>query len=323
MQELHPGDKLTTLFYNVENLFDTINNPLTRDDDFTPYSEKRWDTERYFDKQSKLSKVIAASDKKLPAFIGLAEVENKRVLEDLINTRRLKNAGYGIVHEQSPDTRGIDVGFLYKKSVFAVDHYEAITVSFPFDRTLTTRDILYVKGFTAADERIHFFVNHWSSRREGKEETEPKRLQAATTLRNKIDLIYKEDKNAKIIVMGDFNDYPFEKSIVNVLRSTYEWPQPEDGLYNLVAEKEEIGGGTHNYRGDWGFLDQMMVSPSVIATDSGLSTDRDGVRVLKEEWMLFFHKRYREYKPNKTYVGRKYAGGYSDHLPLVLKLKIK
>ena len=322
MTELNKGDELSLLFYNVENLFDTLDNPLTNDDEFTPHDRKKWDTERYFQKQTNLSKVITASGDDLPAFIGLAEVENKRVLEDLINTHSLKRANYGIAHEESPDARGIDVAFLYQKDVFSVNHYKPITINFDFDYSITTRDILYVNGNLSTGEELHFFVNHWSSRREGQLETEPKRITAAKRLREEIDLILDKNESAKIIVMGDFNDYPTNKSIVEVLKATDQWPQPKGGFYNLVAEKEEIGDGTHNYRGDWGFLDQIMVSPSVILNE-GLTTHRDAVKVLKEDWMLFYHKRFREYKPNKTYVGNKHVGGYSDHLPLVMSMRIK
>jgi len=322
MKKLEKGDELHLLFYNVENLFDTLDNPLTEDDDFTPHSRKRWDTKRYLQKLNNLSKVIVAADHKLPAFVGLAEVENELVLNDLINTHSLQKGNYGIVHEESPDIRGIDVAFLYQKDIFSVAYHKAIPIDFDFDHTITTRDILYINGSLSTGEQLHFFVNHWSSRREGQLETEPKRITAAKRLREEIDLIFEKESDAKVILMGDFNDYPNNKSIVDVLQATDQWPQPKGGMYNMVAEKEEIGDGTHNYRGDWGFLDQIIVSPSLI-TSEGLSTDRDSVKVLKEEWMLFYHKRYREYKPNKSYVGDNYVGGYSDHLPLVMRLKIK
>jgi len=321
MKELLKGDDLHLLFYNVENLFDTLDDPFTEDDDFTPHERKKWTTERYEEKQNNLAKVIAAGDG-YPAFVGLAEVENRTVLEDLINTAALKNANYGIIHEDSPDVRGIDVAFLYQKELFSVNHFKAISITFDFDHSMTTRDILYIDGTLSSGERIHFFVNHWPSRREGQLETEPKRITVAKRLREEIDLIFDQTSEAKIVLMGDFNDYPNNKSIVEVLRATDQWPLPKGGLYNLVAEKEGIGDGTHNYRGDWGFLDQIMVSPALFSKQ-GLSTDRDSVRVLKEDWMLFYHTRYREYKPNKTYVGDNYVGGYSDHLPLVMRLSIK
>ena len=322
MVELKDGDELNLVFYNVENLFDTLDNPFTNDDDFTPDGKKRWGSERYFQKQTHLSKVIAASGNDLPAFIGLAEVENKSVLEDLIDTQSLKAGKYGIAHEDSPDARGIDVAFLYQKSIFTVNYFKPISINFDFDYSITTRDILYVNGNLSTGEELHFFVNHWSSRREGQLETEPKRLVAAKRLREEIDLILDINEHAKIIVMGDFNDYPTNKSIVEVLMATDRLPQPKGGLYNLVAEKEAIGDGTHNYRGDWGFLDQIIVSQSLL-TNKGLAADRDAVRVLKEDWMLFYHRQYDEYKPNKTYVGNKHVGGYSDHLPLVMNMKIK
>lgn len=323
MEELNQGDQLTILFYNVENLFDTLDNPLTEDDDFTPNSYKKWDTDRYFQKQANLAKVIKASGDDLPLFMGLAEVENKRVVQDLINTRDLKKGNYGIVHEESPDERGIDVAFLYQKEYFEVENHKPITITFSFNYSITTRDILYVKGKLANGERLHFFVNHWSSRREGKEETEPKRLEAAHRLREEVNMILDKDKDAKIIIMGDFNDYPDDKSIVEVLQATDKWPQPEGGLVNLVAEREAIGDGTHNYRGDWGFLDQMIVTPSLINSEEGLTTSLEGVRAVKEDWMLYHHKKFDEYKPSKTYGGPKYYGGYSDHLPLLMKLFIK
>jgi len=322
MKEIRKGDELHLLFYNVENLFDTLDDPFTEDDDFTPHERKKWTNERYEEKLNNLSKVIAQAANGFPAFVGLAEVENRTVLEDLINTPALREAGYGIVHEDSPDVRGIDVAFLYQKELFSVNDYKAISIQFDFDPSITTRDILYINGTFSNGEELHFFVNHWPSRREGQLETEPKRITVAKRLREEIDLIFEKKSKSKVILMGDFNDYPYNKSIVDVLQATAQWPQPEGGFYNLVAEKEEIGDGTHNYRGDWGFLDQMMVSPALI-TSEGLTTDLDSVKVVKEEWMLFYHTRYREYKPNKSYVGDNYVGGYSDHLPLVMRLSIR
>lgn len=312
-------EEYSVVFYNVENLFDTENDPLTTDDEFTPKGEKKWDIKRYKHKLNNIASVIEGIDSDLPLFVGLCEVENKKVLQDLTNTNTLKKGGYKIVHYNSPDTRGIDVAFLYKVNYFKVLNTESLKIDFINNPDVLTRDILYVKG-EVNNETVHVFVNHWSSRRNGEKETEYKRITAAEVLKGKIKEIQEEDSKAKILVMGDFNDYPNNKSITDVLGATL---QPKsDEFYNLAAKLDRSEKGTHFYDDEWGMLDQMMVSNSWLSSKRGNVLKNKTVKVYKEDEVLFHHRSLGGV-PNKTYGGNKYYGGYSDHLAISLVFELE
>lgn len=311
----------TVLFYNVENLFDTIDDPEIQDEDFLPTSSKQWTAERLQNKVEKIEEVILAVDEKGPLFIGLVEVENNLVIEQLLNNKGLKNINYNFAHFQSPDERGIDVALVYNSDYFTLQSKEALVVN--LDDNDKTRDILYVKGLINDDsEPYHIFVNHWPSRGGGQEKSEPKRVLAAITLRLKIEQIQKEDVNAKIIVMGDFNDYPDNHSIKTFLKATNGDSLLSTELYNLAADLDENDKGSYNYKGDWGMLDQMMVSQSMLTKESNtFSVEKNGLTIFEEEFVLFYDKKYKESKPSRTYGGDNYYGGYSDHLPVYIKLE--
>ena len=306
-------------FYNVENLFDIEDDPFTSDDEFTPNGEKKWNLKRYNHKLNNIASVFLGIDSELPLFIGVCEVENKIVLKDLISSSSLKSANYDIVHYDSPDTRGIDVGFLYKKDFFSVLSTESLEINFVNNPDVLTRDILYVKG-VLNKEIVHVFVNHWSSRRNGEKETEYKRLTAAKVLKNKIEMIQNHSPKAKILVMGDFNDYPNNKSLEKVLEASL---QPKsNGFYNLATKLDRSEKGTHFYNDEWGMLDQMMVSNSWLASKTGNVLKSKTIEVYDDEKVLFQHRSFGGI-PNKTYSGDKYHGGYSDHLAISLKFKFK
>jgi predicted extracellular nuclease len=304
-------------FYNVENLFDTINDPLTLDDDFTPTGKLQWNTTRYNQKLASLTKVIGAiAPESGPAILGLCEIENKSVLVDLCDVLKTKGRRYSIVHKDSPDERGIDVAFLYDEKLFTVKGSEWIPVLLDDPKDPNTRDILHVWG-KADNELVHFYVNHWPSRGGGQAETEVHRIKAAEELRKSIDGLMAADASVKIICMGDFNDYPTDKSLNTVLRAVLDTDLPGD-MINMMWELDSSGLGSYNYRGDWGTLDQFVVSPSLF-TEKSLKADNESVSIIKEEWMLFT-KDDKSQVPSKTYAGDKYTGGYSDHLPVVLRL---
>lgn len=311
--------KFSVAFYNVENLFDTEDDPLTSDDEFTPEGSKEWDEERYQKKINNIADVISGIDKHLPLFVGLCEIENEKVLKDLTESRLLKSGNYKIVHYNSPDTRGIDVGFIYKSDYFKVLEEESLEVYFEESPNVLTRDILYVKG-EVNNEVIHVFVNHWSSRRKGEKETEYKRITAAEVLKSRIEKIQGNNAKAKILVMGDFNDYPNNKSITDVLEASL---QPKsDEFYNLASKLDKNEKGTHFYNDEWGMLDQMMVSNSWLVSKSGNVLMNKTVDIYKAEKVLFKHKHFGGI-PNKTYGGDRYYGGYSDHLAISLQFKYK
>jgi len=301
------------MFYNVENLFDTINDPETLDDDFLPDSEKQWTQKRYNDKLEKLAAVLTHPSKNNPLFVGFAEIENRFVVLDLMKTGRLAETKYRVVHHDAPDVRGIDVALAYDHDRFMVQYEEAIDLSIPEEPNYKTRDILYVKGLIKDSVDLHLFVNHWSSRRKGAKESEYKRINAAKTLLYKTDSIRNVDPNAKIIIMGDFNDYPNNKSIREVLGAGHS--EKEDHFVNLTLPLHEQGLGTYNYRGDWGMLDQFIVSPSLVNPGKGLQIKGGKAHIVNDDkFMHFFDSG--DKTPNKTYGGPRYLGGYSDHLAI-------
>ena len=311
------------VFYNVENLFDTIDHPDFMDEEFTPDSEKAWNTERYNKKLKDLALVISSKNKReLPEIIGLAEVENKAVLEDLISTKTLKNGNYGIIHEEGKDFRGIDVALLYRKDELKSVKFETIEIVFPFDSTKKTRDILHVWGKAGDGENIHFFVNHWSSRIGGQRETEPKRMYAAVTLRRQIDLLLSKENNPRIVIMGDFNDEPTNKSLMNILLAGNKLKNVATGdLYNLFYDKHNLNNeGSYNYLNNWNMLDQIIVSYNLINQKDRFSCSYNSAEIIKEDFMLYENQEGQKV-PNRTYGGPNYYGGISDHFPIIVKLK--
>jgi predicted extracellular nuclease len=314
---------LTIMFYNVENLFDTESDPRKQDDEFTPGSEKAWDLEKYEKKLKNIASVIkAVHPGGLPEIIGLCEVENLKVLEDLIRTRMLRRGNYGIVHHESPDVRGIDCALLYNMDECRVVSSRAIPVQFPFDSSLTTRDILHIEGKTADNETLHLFVNHWSSRWGGEKESEPKRLYCAVTLRMAIDEVMNREPGAKIIVMGDFNDEPTNRSIFEMLLANNKRKNASGReLFNLMYDLHNLGkAGSYNYQGNWNMLDQIIVSQSVLKPGRGWHCGFEDGKILKEDFMLYHDEQRGQSVPSRTYGGPNYYGGYSDHLPVYVNL---
>ena len=312
--------ELTVAFYNVENLFDTKDDPNTDDNEFLPTAAKKWDDEKYNKKLNDLYKVLAAIDagEGVPTIIGVSEVENEQVLQDLISQTPIDD-NYEIAHFDSPDARGIDVGLLYDKAIFTLISKENLPVNFDFEPETTTRDVLYVKGEINKQE-VHIFVNHWSSRRGGTEASEPKRLACAKVARKKIDAILSSDNAAKIITMGDFNDEPSNNSLLEGLLSK---PSVNDlknkELVNLFYALQEQGSGTYNYRGDWNMLDHISISGGLLDNPKGLHTTIENAGIFREDWMMYQSNNYGAV-PNRTYGGPNYYGGYSDHLPIYLKM---
>ncbi len=307
-------------FYNVENLFDLEDNPKKGDEAFTPTGKQKWNEERYRKKLNDLSKVIRAMGS--PTLLGLCEVENKKVLEDLKNTTYLKSYNYGIVHEESPDFRGIDVAFLYQKEYFKLVNSEIIRINFPKEivENYTTRDVLYVEG-KLKGKNIHIFINHWPSRRGGLKESQPKRVYVAEQVKKKVDQILKADDDANILLTGDFNDEPTNKSIAEVLgaKAPIVNEAQEEHLYNLMLPSDKEGEGTYNYRGNWNMLDQIIVSESLLEGEEGIKAQNP--QIFKRGWMIYKHDRFGE-TPNRTYGGPNYYGGFSDHFPVLVELRL-
>ena len=308
-------------FYNVENLFDTTDDPNNeKDDEFLPDAPKKWTVERYQQKLENIGKVM--QELEFPVLMGFAEVENRTVLEDLINSDLLKNQGYGIVHFDSPDFRGIDVALIYKTANFTLISQEAIEVKLPLSvsQFSTTRDILKVEG-TLNGETLYLFVNHWPSRSGGVSATNEKRKFVAGILKKEIDDILAEDPNATIIVMGDLNDEPFNDSVLEILKAQTEKPEsPDNQLYNCTIPLTTAGEGTYNFQGDWQMIDQMIVSGRLL--DEEGKNKILGFKAFKDELVLFEHPE-NGLSPDRTYGGDNYFGGFSDHLAVFLEVKIR
>ena len=291
-----------SVFYNVENLFDTIDDPHKNDNQFLPEDEKNWDTEKYFFKLEQISRVFASIyDGKLPEVIALCEVENRNVIEDLLNIKFFDNHKYKIIHKDSPDFRGIDCAILIDTSFFNIVSYNFLEVRVPYANR-PTRDIIHVKAGVQGQE-INFFVNHWPSRWGGTDKTEYKRIHAAKVLREYIDQI-NQDEN--IIIMGDLNDYPDNKSVKDIL--------VKDDFTNLMNSISEFEG-SYNYKNNWGFLDHIIVSDNLLESSISNRIRVSEYSVFGPEWMMFIDSKGRK-KPNRTFGGNKWYRGFSDHLPV-------
>lgn len=312
------------MFYNLENLFDTIDDPNTDDRIFLPDADRQWNTEKYEKKLQQMARVIAEGANGLPMIVGLCEVENASVLNDLITEPALKNGHYQYIHFDSPDERGIDVALLYNAKLFNLKTSKAIPVHLMQNDTVDhTRDILVVAGTVrGSDDVLQFFINHWPSRSEGEEASAWKRGEAAVTLKTAVDSVRKNLKDPHIIIMGDFNDTPFDKSISTILGAVPEGGNyAADALIDLMADDQQNGKGSYNYKGKWQALDQIIVSPNLL-DGKGADVNAAEAAWVKKEWMMFTHPSYGE-SPNRTYSGTKWYGGFSDHLPVYVPLTVK
>ncbi len=307
------------VFYNVENLFDTKNDPRTDDEDFTPSGDNRWDEERYHTKLERIVDALSEFEKP-PLMIGLAEIENRAVLEDLIMEGEFKNTNYAIAHFDSPDRRGIDVALIYDQSAFKLVKSYKMPVKMDDNPNFVTRDILYVEGELSGGIKTHVFVNHWSSRRGGELKTEPRRVEAAKILREKVDEILVADEDANIIILGDFNDHPTDKSLKDALHAKESGYEGKGDLINLLFDEHINGEGTSVYDNDWAVLDQIIISQAIYDGKSGLSVKGKDAEIIRREELIFKNRSTGHEKPNATYGGRKYYGGYSDHLPVYIIL---
>lgn len=311
--------QFTIGFYNVENLFDTENDPYTNDDCFLPESPLKWDDERYGKKIQDLARVILSFPGGAPALLGLAEVENAAVLGDLQEELNWQGLGLDYIHEESPDERGIDVALLTNPELFQYIEHDVHPVYFEHDPTDRTRDILQVVGMMGGEE-VHVFVNHWPSRGEGVEKSEPKRKAAAQTLRDVVDGLFEENPEARILIMGDLNDYPTDTSLTQVLRANGNPNYTAAELLNLSHLPHSQGKGSHQHKGEWGMLDHLIVSQGFAKPQEGLRLESESTQLMDADWLMYRNHRTGIEKPSRTYAGRKYHGGYSDHLPVYLNL---
>lgn len=314
---LKERSKIITIgFYNVENLFDTINNPKTLDDDFTATGKKRWNDKRYQHKIKKLSSVISQlgtnTSKYPPAIIGLVEVENAKVVADLANATYLKKHHYSYVHHDSPDERGIDVALLYNSAVFELLGSKTYALLLEDENGVRdyTRDVLKVTG-NLHGELVHILVNHWPSRRNGSEISVQKRIKAAELNNEIVAEIRDQTFNAKIIIMGDFNDDPTSKSVKKIVANNFINP-----MKNLLDPAKT---GTLKYKGKWNLFDQILFSENFLEKKEGKIYFKHA-EVFNKKWLKVFKGKLKG-SPFRTYIGKWYQGGFSDHFPVYAFLK--
>ncbi len=312
------------MFYNVENLFDTKDDPEKKDEEFLPEGARYWSEYRYKSKLEKIYKVIVGiGEWDIPQIVGLCELENRSVLDDLLSKTPLYKTDYKILHFESPDRRGIDVGLLYRSQYFSPYLTKAIPVKWPASvKAGPTRDILYVAGTTNTKDTLHIFVNHWPSRWGGQMETEGKRITVAKLVKKETDSIFKTNPDANIVIMGDLNDHPTDRSVLEILKAktNYNNIKPKT-LYNLSYYLEhEKHLGTHKYAGQWGILDQIIVSYGLMDTTSSVFTSLENAYIYNPDFLLEPDEKYTGKKVFRTYLGFKYHGGYSDHLPTYLDI---
>ena len=321
-QEKKHQYKLTTIaFYNLENLFDTIVDPDTNkilQDDFTPDGPHHWDSKKYYQKLDNMSKVIRLLGTDLagtpPMVVGVSEVENENVLIDLVNTKNLKEYNYGIVHYESPDRRGIDVALLYRKDFIKIKHSENV----PLKANFRTRSQLVVEA-ELDGETLYFIVNHWPSRRGGEKRSSPRREAAAALARSLADSILNIHTNAKIILMGDLNDQPTNKSVKKVFNTSGDIKNVKNGqFYNTMEHFYKKGVGTGAWRDTWSLFDQLIISPSFLEKDRTHWVFYKSY-IFNRPFLINPEGRFKGY-PLRSFVGNTWQGGYSDHFPVYLYL---
>ncbi|KOH43057.1 endonuclease/exonuclease/phosphatase family protein [Sunxiuqinia dokdonensis] len=307
------------LFYNVENLFDTQDDPASLDEEFLPDGDRRWNDFRFYQKLKQLSKVILSSAGfEPPEIIGLCEVENRFVLEKLLDATPLKGQAYAIVHKDSPDERGIDVALLYRTDRLVPLSYQYIPVLNERSEVESTREILHATFLLPGEDTLHVFFNHWPSRYGGQTESEPKRMQAARALKKAISEVRADYPSAKIVIMGDLNDQPQNRSLTEGLEAVAADDANVDGeLVNLSAEWQQ---GTIKYRQTWTVFDQIIVSDHLLKGE-GWHTRPENAAPVSLPFLLEPDAKFKGQKLKRTYVGFKYHGGFSDHLPVLLKLE--
>lgn len=316
---------VSLMFWNVENLYDPYNDTLTLDDEFTAGGIKRWTTTRFHRKLNHTAKTILASGGfHPPDLIGLCEIENRMVLQKLLRDTPLKKFHYEIVQYDSPDLRGVDVAFLYSPQVFKSVSDRKIRISFSSDTSIRTRDILMVKGVLKDRDTLFLFINHWPSRRGGQVTSEPRRMETAKILRRSIDSLLSHENNPNIIIMGDFNDEPENVSIKNGLNAKTEVTRGvSDTLYNLMGIRNKTRmEGTLKFRDQWTTFDQFMVSGTLFHGFHGLKADHERTSVYYGTFLTEEDLTNQGVRLKRTYAGPRYLGGFSDHLPILLKINI-
>ncbi|MCC8197023.1 MAG: endonuclease [Tannerellaceae bacterium] len=316
------------MFYNVENLFDTVDDPLKEDQEFLLTGNRRWTPKRYYHKLHQIVKVIhAAGEWEAPALIGLCEVENDTVLHHLLTRTSLRPLDYRYCITNSQDPRGMNVALLYQRDKFRYLGHTGYSVRFTTKRRRPTRDILHAWGEILSGDTVDILVNHFPSRYGGEKESEKGRADAAHLLKTVTDSLCRVHKTPWILIMGDFNDEPQDKSIREILQACplpYSSGQvsflelPPDRLYNLIPQKSKPGvTGTHKYQGGWTQLDQIIINGSFLQPTAPVQRVPESCRIFAPDFLFIPDKTWKGVRPKRTFHGFRYEGGYSDHLPVI------
>ena len=321
-------DTIVVAFWNQENLFDTIDDPQKKDEEFLPSGKKKWTNERLERKLFNHSRVIRAMNYNSgPDILGFCEVEHKSLIDSLINNY-LPDLNFSVAYKESPDNRGIDNGLIYRKNKFSLLSITADTVKlldgYP-TRLILNVNLLTING----QDTLHIFVNHWPSRRGGAKKSEINRITAAKTLRSKVNALFEKNIKSKIIIIGDFNDEPVDDSILKYLKAfpvTYNEGANEDfevsggNLFNTAYDKFAEGEGSYKYGDNWNMLDQIIISQELLTGDQ-INYIKNSFIVFKPEFIITKSGKYAG-TPFPTYGGNRYLGGYSDHFPVFVKFQI-
>jgi hypothetical protein len=310
-------------FYNLENLYDTIHQEGVNDYEFFSYVKNKWNSEKYWSKINNMAKVISqigtASTPTGPVVLGVAEIENRNPLEDLVNDPQIKDRNYQIVHHDGPDRRGVDVALLYNPDFFALVTFLTYPLNIPDIPDFRTREQLLVKGDLLGEE-FHFIVVHWPSRSQGEAKSRPLRIAAAELSKYIFDSIMSVKPDAKIIFMGDLNDDPNNESVATVMKATAGKKKLATGeyLFNPSAILFRNGIGSLAYKDVWNMFDQMIMTPSIYS-ENRQTLSFYQFKVFDEKWLRQPDGQYKDY-PLRTFAGGAWLNGYSDHFPVYVLL---
>ena len=314
------------VFYNLENLFDTINDPNKNDEEYLPEGARKWTTYRYNQKQENMSRVlfdIAAEDRNFPTVIGVSEIENRLVLEDLLATPKLAKTNYRIVHYDSPDRRGVDCAFFYRPDQFKLEGSEAHKISFPGKPNFLTRDLVAMWG-KIDGEPFYFIVSHWPSRLGGKERSQYSRDFVAEKCKRICDSVRTVNPATKVVIMGDFNDDATDASVTDVLGAKGNIKKLEkNDMFNPFYAMLKAGYGTLAYRDSWNLFDNIVVSENLATASTGALKvqKKEGAKyygnIFIRPYMIQQEGQYKNY-PLRSFVGSNFQNGYSDHFPVYI-----
>ncbi len=325
LPEVKAQSEFRVMFYNVENLFDTKDDPSKNDDEFLPDGFMRWTPSRYKEKLRNVTRVITAvGEMQSPGLIGLCEVENDSVLFDLTRRSPLRAQEYEYLITRSPDERGINIALLYQRHQFKLLEWTTYEVRFNRPDTRPTRDILHAVGQLVNLDTLDLIICHFPSRSDGQLATRPARIAAAKTLQTKVDSVIAVRARPHCIIMGDFNDPPNSECLFDVLKAGQVKPPIQgDRLYNLFFDLQKQGErGTYKYQGKWEVIDQLIVNGALLKEGSSTRVKNGEAIIFDAPFLLEKDEKYYGKKPFRTYLGPRYHGGFSDHLPVYLDLVV-